>query len=235
MTNASAGSTAQLVAQTTQNGATITGKIQWLGAAPRTRQIYFNADPHCVAMHPDPVFADNIVVNDNATLRNVFVFVNGGLEGLSFVPPSPPVRIDQRGCLYQSHVLGVMARQPILIVNDDPTLHNIHAQPRINREFNVGQPNQGQQTTRTFTQPEVMIHVKCDVHTRMSMYIGVLDHPYFSVTGDDGSFRIDGLPPGTIVIEDCHEVFGIQTQSVTIAYQENKEVDFTYSKDSNNN
>lgn len=222
--------TTPIVVQVSQNGATITGKVQWLGAVPKPKKINFAADPHCADMHPNPVPAEDVVVNENSTLRNVFVYVKEGLEGLAFEPPKAAVTLEQRGCLYQPRVLGIMARQPLKIVNSDNTLHNIHVLPRFNREFNIGQPNEGMVATRAFDQPEVMIPVKCDVHPWMKAYIGVLEHPFFSVTGDGGSFQIGGLPPGNYLVEAWHEVYGVQSQLVTVADQETKEVGFTFGK-----
>jgi hypothetical protein len=224
------GVAAPIVVQVSRNGATITGKVQWQGAVPKLRNISFDADPHCAEMHPNPVPSENVVVNENGSLRNVFVYVKEGLEGLAFETPNTAVTLEQRGCLYQPHVLGIMTHQPLKIVNNDNTLHNIHVLPRFNREFNIGQPNEGMSTTRAFDNSEVMVPVKCDVHPWMKAYIGVLEHPFFSVTGDDGTFRIEGLPPGSFLVEAWHEVYGVQTQLVTVAGQETKEVGFTFSK-----
>jgi hypothetical protein len=168
------------------------------------------------------------LINDNGTLRNVFVYVKTGLEGKVFPPPRTPVILDQHGCAYQPRVLGMQARQPLLIRNSDDTLHNVHAMPTRSKEFNVGQPNKGMETTRTFTTPEVMVKFKCDVHPWMAAYIGVLDHPYFAVTGADGDVRIPELPPGTYEFEAWHETYGTKTQRVTLAPGETKELTFTF-------
>ena len=115
--------------------------------------------------------------------------------------------------------------QPLEIVNSDPTLHNIHALPKGNTEFNNGQPIQGMKMTHTFTAKEVMVPFKCDVHGWMNAYVGVLDHPYFAVTGKDGKFELKTLPPGTYTIEAWHEKLGTQTQSVTLGAKETKDVE----------
>ena len=202
----------------------------WRDDVPYRKRINFDADPHCAALHTNPVYAEDVIINTNNTLRNVFVYVKQGLEGLTFNSSQSPVTLDQRGCLYQPHVLGIMVHQPLVIVNSDDTLHNIHVLATVNKDFNVGQPNAGMQTVRSFAKPEVMIKVKCDVHPWMSGYIGVLDHPFYSVTGDDGTFQIRGLPAGTYLIEAWHEVYGTQTQTLTVTEQQVAEATFSFGK-----
>jgi hypothetical protein len=118
--------------------------------------------------------------------------------------------------------------QPLEITNSDPTLHNIHATPKINTEFNTGQPIEGMKTTHTFDRPEVMVPFKCDVHGWMNAYVGVLEHPYFAVTGTDGKFSLETLPAGTYTIEAWHERLGAQQQMVTIGEKETKDIAFTF-------
>ncbi|MNC87666.1 hypothetical protein D3C83_34080 [compost metagenome] len=113
-------------------------------------------------------------------------------------------------------------------MNSDPTLHNIHAIPKMNSEFNTGQPIQGMKFDHTFTAKEVMVPFKCDVHGWMNAYVGVLDHPYFAVTGADGSFELTGLPPGTYTIEAWHEKLGTRTQTVTIGEKQTSDVSFMF-------
>jgi hypothetical protein len=121
-----------------------------------------------------------------------------------------------------------MVGQPLQVVNGDPTLHNIHALPKANQEFNTGQPIQGMKTTHVFTVKEVLLPFKCDVHNWMNAYVGVVDHPFFSVTGADGMFRLAGVPPGTYTIEAVHEKLGAQTETVTIGEKETKDIAFTF-------
>ena len=137
--------------------------------------------------------------------------------------------LNQEGCRYIPHVLGIQVGQTLNIVNSDPTLHNIHAIPEANEEFNMGQPIQGMQFERTFDTPEIMVPMRCDVHGWMNSYIGVLDHPFFAVTGEDGMFDISSLPPGDYVIEAWHEALGTQTQNVTVTTGGTAEVSFTFS------
>jgi hypothetical protein len=137
-------------------------------------------------------------------------------------------RIDQKACHYVPHVFGVRVGQTVEIVNSDPTLHNIHAMPKGNQEFNNGQPIQGMKMTHTFTAKEVMVPFKCDVHGWMNAYVGVMDNPYFAVTDANGKFEMKNLPPGTYTIEAWHEKLGTTTQSVTIAAKESKDVTFTF-------
>ena len=141
----------------------------------------------------------------------MFVYVKDGLGTYSFDAPTETRTIDQKDCRYHPHVFGVRVGQPVEIMNSDPTLHNIHALPKDNAEFNNGQPIQGMKMTHTFTAKEVMVPFKCDVHGWMNAYVGVVDHPFFAVTDKDGKFVLKGLPPGTYTIEAWHEKLGVQT------------------------
>ena len=128
--------------------ASISGKIAFDGTAPKQKKIKTDADPKCAEMHADdPLKTEEVLVNENGTLKNVFVYVKSGLQGKTYEPPKTPVELDQKGCHYVPHVFGMMAKQPLKIVNADDTLHNIHAMPTKSKEFNVGQPNKGMETT----------------------------------------------------------------------------------------
>lgn len=207
--------------------ATIQGTVSFEGTPPADAPINMNSDPVCASLQKAPVYPEDVVVNGKR-LENVFVYVKHGLERQSFAPPPEPVVLSQRGCRYTPHVLGIMVNQKLRIVNGDPTVHNVHCQADKNSSFNIGQPLKDMEVTRIFAMPEIIIHFKCDVHKWMSAYLGVLPHPYFGVTGNDGTFALQNLPPGEYVIEAWHEKLGTQSVTVTVGDKETKEVSFSF-------
>ena len=200
----------------TGNEGSIAGKASFKGAAAKPRAISMDADAVCASKHQGTVYPETVVVNGNGTLRNVFVYVKTGLEGKSFTVPDQPVVLDQNGCMYKPHVLGIQARQNLKVVSSDNTTHNIHPLPQINREWNVSQAPGADPILRSFARPEATIPVKCNQHPWMRAYIHVIDHPFYAVTGDDGSYKLDGLPPGDYEIEAVHEELGASKQKITV-------------------
>ena len=206
----------------------VKGVVTLNGTAPKNEPIRMNADPVCLKQAKGEQFQETFKVGaDGKSLGNVFVYVKDGLGNYAYDAPAGGVTLNQEGCHYTPHVFGIRVGQPLEILNSDPTLHNIHALPKANQEFNNGQPIKGMKTTHTFTAKEVMVPFKCDVHGWMNAYVGVLDHPYFAVSDAEGKFEIPNLPPGTYTIEAWHEKLGATTQSVTIAEKESKDVNFT--------
>ncbi len=205
----------------------IAGSIAFEGDAPSTDVIDMSEEEVCAAKHSSTPMTEEVVVNSNGTLANVFVYVKEGLESLQFPTPGPAL-LDQDGCVYLPHVLGVMVGQDITIRNSDGLLHNINASPDINRGFNSSQPV-NMETTRSFAASEVMVPLHCDVHGWMNAYVGVVDHPYHSVSNSSGAFSLSTLPPGDYVIEAWHERYRTQTQNVTVTTGQTAEVTFTFS------
>ena len=208
--------------------ATIAGVVSFSGKAPRRRPIDMGAKPECGKLHQNKVLDESIVVNPNGTLKHVFVWVKKGLERWRFAAPKEPVLLDQKGCVYVPHVFGVQVKQPLSVRNSDPTMHNIHSFSTRNAPFNFGQTPAQEALTRKFKRPEVMVKVKCDVHGWMSSYVGVVRHPFFSVTGDEGKFDLRNLPPGEYTVEAWHEEYGRETLDVTVADKESKEIKFAF-------
>ena len=210
------------------NGATITGKVTFDGTKPTAKTIDMSANPVCTKAHAaSPAKTEDAVVNDNGTLKYVFVWIKSGLPDQTWQVPTTAITLDQNGCMYKPHVIGVMTGQGIEIKNDDATNHNIHPLPKINQEWNESQPPKGDPKTKSFAREEVLIPVKCNVHPWMRAYIGVVSHPFFAVTGEDGTFTIKGLPPGTYTLEAVHEKYGTKDVQITVAPKESKTADFT--------
>ena len=207
----------------------LSGKVTFTGKPPANEPLRLGSDPACLpGAGPNPV-SDAVLVSADGGVKNVFVYVKDGLDpAYSFAAPTSAVVLDQKGCRYAPRVVGVQVGQPLDIVNSDQTMHNVHAIPKVNDEFNSSQPMQGIHTTKAFTKPEVMVLFRCNVHNWMTAHVGVLPHPYFAVTNDGGAFEIKNLPPGTYTIEAWHETFGTQTAKVTIGDKQAQTVAFTF-------
>lgn len=214
-------------------GGTIKGKVDFKGKQFKLKPIQMSADAACAAMHPDAVRPETVVHNENGTLRDVFVYVKSGLPKQDWPVPTTPAQIDQRGCMYNPHVQGIMAGQPVEIVNSDNTSHNIHSLPKNSPEFNLGQPKKDMKSTQTFKNPEfgdTPVRIKCDVHPWMGAWVHVMPHPFFSTTGKEGTFEIKGLPDGEYEIVAWQEKLGMQTAKVTIKGGNAVEQNFTFER-----
>jgi hypothetical protein len=209
--------------------ASVSGTALFSGTVPVNPTIDMSEEPACRDKHPEGPRDPEVVVADGK-LANVFVYVKSGLPaGQTFPAPPAAAVIDQDGCLYQPRVLGLMVGQPLEIKNSDPISHNIKAVPTTNRGFNISQPQAGMTTTRTFSEPEIMVPLECNVHGWMNAWVGVTAHPFFAVSGTDGSFTISGLPAGTYELEAWHEKFGTKTASVTVTDGGTATVEFSFS------
>ena len=220
--------------------ATIKGKVVFEGTPPKPAALPpMSADPVCAKEHKSPQPDQSTIVYTKAgnTIPYVFVYIKNGIKG-KYDPPSEPIVVDQKGCIYHPHVQGMVAGQPIQVKNSDPTNHNIHSLPQKNTAFNFAQASQNMvkdlEGNDTFTKPEIMVKVKCDVHAWMSSYIGVVAHPFFDTTkshddnkasdAEKGTFEIKNVPAGEYEIEAWHEKLGTVTEKVTIKDGETKEI-----------
>ena len=203
--------------------ATVGGTVKFDGAAPKATKIDMSQDPACKGVNE----AENVVV-DGGNLANVFVYVKDGLGSRTFDVPTTPAVLDQSGCKYHPHVLGVMAGQTVQIKNDDQTTHNIHPTPKDNREWNESQPPSSPAIEKNFAREEIMLPVKCNQHPWMKMYISVVKSPFYAVTDKSGKYEIKGLPPGDYTIAFVQEKLGEQDQKVTVAAKDSKTVDQSF-------
>jgi plastocyanin len=203
--------------------ASVRGTVKFDGATPKPAKIDMSQDSNCVGSNT----AENIVVS-GGNLENVFIYVKEGLGNRTFDVPKQAVTLTQSGCKYKPHVLGVMIGQTISIVNGDPTTHNIHPTPKDNREWNESQAPQAPPLEKTFAREEILLPVKCNQHPWMRMFVNVVKHPFYAVSGPDGKFEIKGLPPGDYTIAFVHEKLGEQDQKVTLAAKDSKAVEVTF-------
>lgn len=207
----------------------IVGKVTFTGARLAMKIISMEADAGCQAANAGhPVSDPSLVVAKNGALANTFVYIQAGLEGKKFEPPKEPASLDQHGCMFAPRVLGLQAGQSLDLKNGDSVSHNIHPLPSNNREWNQEQPPHAAEAHHKFARAEVMIPVKCNIHNWMHAYIGVLDHPYFAVTGLDSSFEIRNVPPGDYTLTAWQEKLGEQKQQVHIAPSAAAAVNFEY-------
>jgi plastocyanin len=216
---------------------TVTGAIAYNGTPAAPKKIDTSADPVCGQANPNLTTEDTSVTDGK--LANVFVYIKDGATGdgtkvadYTFATPSSPVTLDQKGCQYVPHVLGVQANQLVRITNSDPTQHNVHPTPRVNPEWNQTQANGAAPIEKTFARPEVLIPVKCNQHPWMKSYVGVLRHPFFAVSAADGTFTIKGVPPGTYTVAAWHEKGGPtgteKTMQVTVPANGSGKADFAF-------
>ena len=211
------------------NAGEIKGRVKFIGKGPKAKRIRMDADPVCAASHQVAAKAESFIVDAEGNLANVIVY----LEGVSYKgkSPSKPVTLDQNGCVYSPHVVGLQAGQPLKILNSDATMHNIHGLPKVNREFNFGMPKSLKEKTVTFNKAESVFVVKCDVHPWMKSYAQVFDHPYFAVTGKDGSFSIKDVPDGTYKAVAWQEKFNKRTLSQNVTVKSGKAtLNFTFER-----
>jgi plastocyanin len=217
------------------NTAAIAGTIKVSGTVPAPLPVSMVAKPECVAAHGGkPVLSDSLIAGAGNELKDAFVWVKKGLEGKKFPPPTEPAVIDQRGCMYSPHVLGVRVGQDIKVLNSDPFSHNVNV--KENNPFNLAMTS-GQAPEikpRWFRKEGVPTKFQCDIHSWMSSYACVVNHPYWALTGPDGKFEIKGLPAGKYTIAVWHEPYpGLAAPAqkeveVEVKAGETKAQDFTY-------
>jgi plastocyanin len=206
---------------------TIEGFVRLDGPAPANPLIRMGADPRCAKINAGTRRRQEVVLRgDNGGLANVFVYLTGSYPALP--PPATPVVVDQRGCVYLPRVVGVRVGQTLRFQNGDPTVHNVHGVSTRGNDFNTSQPQAGIAFEFRPTSPEVMLRVKCDIHSWMTLYVGVVEHPFFAVTDQTGRFRIEHVPAGAHTVQAWHEYYGTLTTKVDVPAGAVTAVDLVY-------
>ncbi len=206
----------------------ITGTVILDGPPPAPSAVDMSSEPACAKPNPAAASSREVLTGANGALANVVVFVKSGLDAYRFDPPKAPAVLDQNGCAYDPRVVALMANQPLEIRNDDATIHNVHATPKRNEEWNKAQRAGALPLTVSFPRPELAIPFMCNVHPWMRAFVFVFAHPYFAVTTTTGQFELKNLPPGTYTIEAWHEKYGAQNQSVTLTPHASQAISFRF-------
>jgi hypothetical protein len=210
----------------------VSGTIKFKGEPPQMGEINMQAVPECHRLHANPPIDETVYVNDdNTTLRNVVVYVSGGLpEGEQYPAPGEPAVLNQKGCMYEPHVLAMQVGQKLIVQNSDPFLHNVHSLSNINPPFNFGQNNIDNNPGKVVDSIRAaeQFRIKCDVHPWMSAHVRVFEHPFYSVSDDKGAFALRNLPPGQYTITAWHESLGEQQKEVTVEDGKPVSVEFEF-------
>ncbi|HVB98972.1 MAG TPA: carboxypeptidase regulatory-like domain-containing protein, partial [Candidatus Dormibacteraeota bacterium] len=207
----------------------ITGTVKFVGTPPKMPIIRMGADPGCVTDNKGAmVHGEQVVVGKDGALANVVVYIKSGLGNYQYTTPTTAATLDQKGCMYEPHVVTLMTNQPFNVINSDSFTHNIHVMPKDNPAWNEAQPAGAAPIVKTFPHAEMAIPVRCNIHPWMQSYICVFDNPYFATTGDDGTFTIKNVPPGTYTIAAWQEKYGTQDQQVTVGTSQTKTVTFSF-------
>lgn len=208
---------------------TVRGMILYRGPKPTRKVIDMESDAGCLKMHEgNPAYDQPVLVGKRGGLENAFVYIKSGLEGKKFEPVQQPVVLDQHGCQFVPRVMGIEAGSSLDLRNSDAVSHNIHLMPKNSYEWNQQQSPNAPDVRHKMVRAEVMVPIKCNVHNWMHAYIGVVDNPYFAVTGADGTFEWKNVPPGDYTVGVWHEKLGEQFEQVHVAPSGTAAVDFTY-------
>ena len=209
---------------------TLKGHVKYDGKPPKKKRLRMDADPVCGSAHSGPVYNENFKMAEDGSMEEALIY----LKGVSYSKgaPSESAILDQKGCVYEPHVFGMIAGQQLLIKNSDATLHNIHSMPKKNKEFNFAMPKVVKEKKSTFTKSEPNpFYIKCDVHPWMKTWVLVSDHPYFAVTDKEGNFSISGIPPGTYEVICWQEKFKKKPLTASVKIGDGETVkDFTFTR-----
>jgi plastocyanin len=206
----------------------ISGRVTLTGTPPNMRAIDMSAEPSCAKSYSSPIISPMVVADSHGDLANAVVYIKSGVEDYAFRAPAEPAKLSQKGCMYEPHVVAVMAGQNLDVANEDQATHNVFLMSKNNQPSNRSAQPGSAPIVESLTAPELAIPVKCNVHPWMKGYVFVFDHPYFAVTKADGSFELNGVPSGTYTVVAWQEMYGTTEQTVTVAPKQAATADFAF-------
>jgi plastocyanin len=207
---------------------TVTGIVKFEGTPPKTRTIDMAAAATCAKMHTTPATTEIVVLGDNGTLQNTVVYLKGDFSAYSFARGTAPVKVDQNGCVFVPHVVGLMTGEPLQVINSDGATHNVNAISAHGQGWNESLEPGSAPLQRSFAHSEIAMPVKCNVHPWMKFYVAVLNHPYFQVVGKDGSFALRNVPPGSYTLVAWHEHYGVKEQPIVVKPNSDQNLAITF-------
>lgn len=202
----------------------LSGVVEFTGTPPVAAKQDRSADAFCAKTPSN----DEAVIVKDKKLVNVWVHVVKGAPEQRAGADAPEVVVDQLACNYKPRVQTAVVGQKVVAKNGDPILHNVHTYLGPATLFNKGMPNAEAKPITHVADKDGVIRWKCDVHSWMRAFIGVNKNPYQAVTGDDGSFKIANIPPGSYTVEAWHEKFGVKSATVEVAAGKPATVSFKY-------
>lgn len=206
----------------------VSGTVKFEGAAPKAKAISMASAASCAKQHETPVMGEAVVLGDNGALQNVVVYLKGDFSQYAFPPDTTPVKVDQNGCVFIPHVVALMTREPLQVTNSDAVSHNVNAVSERGQGWNQSLTPGAAPLERSFSREEIAIPVKCNIHPWMKFQVAVFSHPYFQVTGKDGSFVLKNVPPGSYTLTAWHELYGSKEQAVVVKPKSEENIAITF-------
>jgi plastocyanin len=204
---------------------TVKGQVVLTGTPPEMALTKRDADPFCART---PMKDEEVVVGPGGALKNVIVRITKGIAR-DYEPPMANATLDQTTCMYRPRVMGIMAGQSLLIRNSDQTLHNVHTYKGASTMFNQAEVPGLPPIAKTFKDATgEILKFKCDVHPWMTAYVAISNHPFFTVSGADGTFQIPKVPAGKYTLEAWQERYGAKSVEITVLADQPTDVAFAF-------
>ncbi len=187
----------------------LTGTVRFVGPLPRLTPVTIKKDRHVCGEQQTP---ERLVVGPDGGVRDAVIRIRG-VE--STRKTELALVLDIRRCRFVPHVAGIAVGTRVRVRNSDAIVHTARGTMGTTALFNVALPGEHQEVdvTRRLVEPGI-VHVRSDTHPAMSAWLVVHDTAYVATTDGNGTFRIDGIPPGTYTVTMWHEGFRPRARGV---------------------